>query len=108
MGASIFYHSPPESETQKSDDVSALDSELKSGAKNVKEAEKEQQNLSSLVIFWSQDPYNWYVIVVVGPHSKVLIENNQNWKLLELYVAKIESCQNWKLPKLKVAKIENC
>ena len=50
MGASIFYHSPPESETQKSDDVSALDSELKSGAKNVKEAEKEQQNLSSLVI----------------------------------------------------------
>ena len=49
MGASIFYHSPPESETQKSDDVSALDSELKSGAKNVKEAEKEQQNLSSLV-----------------------------------------------------------
>ena len=51
MGASIFYHSPPESETQKSDDVSALNSELKSGAKNVKEAEKEQQNLSSLVIF---------------------------------------------------------
>ena len=50
MGASIFYHTPPESETQKSDDVSALDSELKSGAKNVKEAEKEQQNLSSLVI----------------------------------------------------------
>ena len=50
VGASIFYHSPPESETQKSDDVSALDSELKSGAKNVKEAEKEQQNLSSLVI----------------------------------------------------------
>ena len=50
MGASIFYHSPPESETKKSDDVSALDSELKSGAKNVKEAEKEQQNLSSLVI----------------------------------------------------------
>ena len=50
MGASIFYHSPPESETQKSDDVTALDSELKSGAKNVKEAEKEQQNLSSLVI----------------------------------------------------------
>ena len=50
MGASIFYHSPPESETQKSDDVSALDSELKSGAKNVKEAEKEQQNLSSLVL----------------------------------------------------------
>ena len=49
MGASIFYHSPPESETKKSDEISALDSELKSGSRNVKEAEKDQQNLSSLV-----------------------------------------------------------
>ena len=62
MGASIFYHSPPESETQKSDDVSALDSELKSGAKNVKEAEKEQQNLSSLVIILLSKLFNLFFI----------------------------------------------
>ena len=63
MGASIFYHSPPESETQKSDDVSALDSELKSGAKNVKEAEKEQQNLSSLVIFYFQNYFYSFLFI---------------------------------------------
>ena len=31
--------------------------------------------------FWSQDPYNWYVVVVLGTHSKILLENCQNWKL---------------------------
>ena len=52
VGASIFYHDPPEAETvtsKTSDEIAALDSELKSGSKNVEEAEKEQQNLSSLV-----------------------------------------------------------
>ena len=76
--------------------------------------------------FWSQDPYNWYVVVVVlvGTHSKILPENSLNWKLsklkvLKLKVAKTEGCQNWKLPKLKlpklkvakiarIVKIENC
>ena len=68
--------------------------------------------------FWSQDPYNWYV-VVLGTHSKNLLENSLNWKLsklkvLKLKVAKAEgcqncqNCQNWKLPILKIAKIENC
>ena len=66
MGASIFYHSPPESETQKSDDVSALDSELKSGAKNVKEAEKEQQNLSSLVILLSIKLFLFILVYLCG------------------------------------------
>ena len=61
--------------------------------------------------FWSQDPYNWYV--VVGTHSKILLENSAYWKLSKLKVAKTEGCQNWKLlklklPKLKVAKIESC
>ena len=50
VGASIFYHDPPQSETNATDDkVAALNSELKSGSRNVKDAEKEQQNLSSLV-----------------------------------------------------------
>ena len=52
VGASIFYHDPPEAEvvtSKTSDEIAALDSELKSGSKNVEEAEKEQQNLSSLV-----------------------------------------------------------
>ena len=72
--------------------------------------------------FWSQDPYNWYVVVVLvvvlGTHSKILLENNltcQNWKFSKLKVAKIESCQNlsyqnWKMPKLlklKIAKLLN-
>ena len=68
--------------------------------------------------FWSQDPYNLYVVVVVvGSIQKFClkiakIENCQNWKLLGLnfvkfQVAKIASCQNWKLPKLQVAKVES-
>ena len=52
--------------------------------------------------FWSQDPYNRYVVVgVVGTDSKILLENSQNWKLSKMKVIKIENCQNWKLPKLK-------
>ena len=60
--------------------------------------------------FWSQDPYNWYVVVLLllGTFSKILLENSQNWKLSKLKVVRIENCQNWKLPKLKVAKIGNC
>ena len=62
--------------------------------------------------FWSQDPYNRYVLVV-GSIQKIClkiakIENCQNWKLLGLKVVKIASCQNCKLPELQVAKIENC
>ena len=61
--------------------------------------------------FWSQDPYNQYVVVVqnwkLSKLKVVRIENCQNWKLPKLKVAKIESCQNWKLPKLKVGKIES-
>ena len=74
-----------------------------------------------LTSFWSQDPYNRYVVVfvvlvVVGTHSKILLELSQNWKLSKVKVAKNSSCQNWScqiwmMPKLKVAeiaKIENC
>ena len=50
VGASVFYHDPPESETKKPEDnLEKLDSELTSGSRNVEEAVKEQQNLSSLV-----------------------------------------------------------
>ena len=61
--------------------------------------------------FWSQDPYNWYVVLVLGTHSKNLLENSLNWKLsklkvLRLKVAKTEGCQNWKLPKLKLPKLK--
>ena len=47
------------------------------------------------VSFWSQDPYNWYVVVVLRDAIqkfclKIAInENSQNWKLLKLKVAKI-------------------
>ena len=65
--------------------------------------------------FWSQDPYNRYVVVVVvvGSIQKFCLKiakiaNCQNWKLLGLKIAKIANCQNCKLPKLQVAKIENC
>ena len=69
--------------------------------------------------FWSQDPYNRYVVVVVvvlvlvGSIQKFClkiaeIENCQNWKLLGLKVVKNASCQNCKLPKLQVAKIASC
>ena len=63
--------------------------------------------------FWSQDPYNRYVVVLVGSFQKFClkiakIENCQNWKLLGLKVVKIASCQNCKLPKLKIAKITSC
>merc|ERR1739844_831240 len=46
VGASVFYHEPPASESKsKSDDeLEALDSELKSGTRNVEEAVQEQQN----------------------------------------------------------------
>ena len=50
VGASVFYHEPPASETKaKTDELEDLDSELKSGSRNVQEAAQEQQNLSSLV-----------------------------------------------------------
>ena len=76
-------------------------------------------NCSSFFIecvpFWSQDPYNRYVVVVlvVGSFQKFClkiakIENCQNWKLLGLKVVKNASCQNCKLPKLLVAKIASC
>ena len=65
--------------------------------------------------FWSQDPYNRYVVVVLvlGTHWNILLENSQNWKLSKLKVAKFASCQNCKLPELKwpkkqVAKVESC
>ena len=65
--------------------------------------------------FWSQDPYNRYVVVVlvVGSIQKfclkiVEIENCQNWKLLGLKVVKNAGCQNCKLPKLSIAKIASC
>merc|ERR1719433_554990 len=51
VGASVFYHEPPasESKSKSEDELEALDSELKSGTRNVEEAVQEQQNLSSLV-----------------------------------------------------------
>ena len=45
--------------------------------------------------FRSKDPYNRYVVLLLlGTHSKILLENCQNWKLPKLLVAKIERCQN--------------
>ena len=41
---------------------------------------KESVQMGFSIIFWSQDPYNWYV--VLGPNSKILLENSQNWELL--------------------------
>ena len=71
--------------------------------------------LSRQSIFWSQDPYNRYIVVVVVLWSiqkfclKIAkIENCQNWKLVGLQVVKIASCQNFKLPKVKIAKIASC
>ena len=70
--------------------------------------------MKAFASFWSQDPYNWYVVLVLETHSKILLENSLNWKLSKLKVAKTEGCQNWRLPKMKVAKIarivkiENC
>ena len=46
VGASVFYHDLPRSESAD-DGIEALDAELRSGSRNVEEAE--QQNLSSLV-----------------------------------------------------------
>jgi hypothetical protein len=48
---------------------------------------------------------NWY-FVVLGPCSKNLLENSQNWKLSKLKVDRIESCQNLKLPELRIAKFK--
>ena len=48
VGASVFYYVAPGSGKKKSNDkIAELDSELKSGSKNVKEAQ--QQNLSTFV-----------------------------------------------------------
>ena len=60
--------------------------------------------------FGSQDSYNWDV---VGPHSKILLENGQNWKLSKLKVVRIgscQNCQNWKFPSWKLLSLycQNC
>ena len=56
---------------------------------------KESVQMGFSIIFWSHDPYNWYVVLVVlGPHSKILLENSQNLKLPKLRIAKLLSCQN--------------
>ena len=44
--------------------------------------------------FWSQDPYNRYVVLVLGSIQKFCLK-----------IAKIENCQNWKLLGLKVVKL---
>jgi hypothetical protein len=50
VGASVFYHDAPEAEKNPpKEELAALDSELKSGCRNVEEATQEQQSLSSLV-----------------------------------------------------------
>jgi len=53
VGASVFYSSPPESETkqigQDEDEISKLDAELKEGQNITQESEKAEQQLSSLV-----------------------------------------------------------
>ena len=56
-------------------------------------------NLVKFSYFWSQDPYNRYVVLLVGSIQKFClkiakIEIGQSWKLLKLKVAKIEGCQN--------------
>jgi len=71
------------------------------GSKSWKFKDRSPSERDELHYFWSQDPYNWYV-VLVGTHSKILLENSRNWKLSKPKVL------NWKLPKLKVAKIESC
>ena len=63
--------------------------------------------------FWSQDPYNLYVVAVVGSIQKfclkiAILENCQNWKLLGLKIVKFTSCQNDWPPKLQVVKIASC
>jgi hypothetical protein len=72
----------------------------------------EMNYVGKVGILWSQDPYYLYVVVVflllLGTHSKILLENSQNWKLSKLKVVRIENCQNCKLPKLQVAKIACC
>ena len=59
----------------------------------------ELHTLDIISPFWSQDPYNRYVVlvVVVGSIQKFCLK-----------IAKIENSQSWKLSKLKVAKIEGC
>ena len=51
VGASVFYDDPPPESEKKGDEdeVSALDSELKSGHRNVDEARKTELKLSSLL-----------------------------------------------------------
>ena len=72
----------------------------------------EMNYVGKVGILWSQDPYYLYVVVVflllLGTHSKILLENSQNRKLSKLKVVRIENCQNWKLPKLEIAKTESC
>ena len=57
--------------------------------------------------FWSQDPYDRYV-VVVGLIQKIYLKIAKTIKLSKLKVVRIESCQKCKLPKLQVAKIASC
>ena len=99
--------------------------DLRDGLANIKFVEKEEPTLDNGKTFWSQDPYNWYVVVLLRDVIQFCleiakieiwkIESYQNWKLPKLKVTKTVNYQNWKLPnwllKLKVAKIakiENC
>ena len=75
VGASVFYHEPPASETKaKTDELEDLDSELKSGSRNVQEAAQEQQNLSSLVwICTSTHAISKFIKVSTEPNGLIHI-----------------------------------
>ena len=102
VGASVFYHEPPgklvlftfekclfiswliiffsitiasESKSKSEDELEALDSELKSGTRNVEEAVQEQQNLSSLVWICTST-HAISKVTVIGKHYLRFQENN--------------------------------
>ena len=63
--------------------------DLRDGLANIKFVEKEEPTLDNGKTFWLQDPYNWYVAVVLVVRDviqKFCLKNSQKWKLSELKV----------------------
>ena len=60
--------------------------DLRDGLANIKFVEKEEPKLDNGKTFWSQDPYNWYVVVLVLFRNAI----QKIW----LKIAKIEGCQS--------------
>ena len=73
--------------------------DLRDGLANIKFVEKEEPTLDYGKSFWLQNPYNWYVVVlvlVVGSIQKFCLK-----------IAKTKNCQNCKLLDLKDAKLDS-